>query len=342
MIDTIKIFCGISEEVYNIINSQGDCKCSYNKTTGQLYYDITTSNLLGSFDGRLSIRTCPGSMYNIFGNVLVVEGSFHKFSKGQNAYDGYYNLQKIVLSIKKYLEDYFNVVLPGLRHWFLQRIDIAVCFDLCNNDNVKKYINNLSKCNYPRRNLKFYEDESIYISGTSTTLKIYNKLREFKKNDLNNLKNTSFDFFSHIIKIDGFVRFECEIKKRKLVDLYDKKFIRVSYVNYYDLEKIWESEFMKLLGMVKNDIKKIRDKEDAYTRLINVYGNRKGKNLYLFYMTLLCEGKKFLKNSYCSSSYYTNLKLLREAGVDYSQTYKIDIENSDIIDIDIFTFERVA
>lgn len=62
------------------------------------------------------------------------------------------------------VNDYYDIELPRLQHWFLQRIDIAICFDLQNNENVRNYINNLSMCNYPRRNLKVYQDESIYLT----------------------------------------------------------------------------------------------------------------------------------------------------------------------------------
>ena len=39
-------------------------------------------------------------------------------------------------------------------------------------------------CSYPRRNIKVYQDESIYLTGATTTLKIYNKMLEFKKHDI--------------------------------------------------------------------------------------------------------------------------------------------------------------
>ena len=69
----------------------------------------------------------------------------------------------------------YGIELPDIEDWYLQRCDIAICYDLQNQNNVKSYINSLSRCNYPRRNAKFFYDESIYLSGTTTTLKIYNK-----------------------------------------------------------------------------------------------------------------------------------------------------------------------
>lgn len=62
------------------------------------------------------------------------------------------------------MNDYYGIGLPSIQHWFLQRIDIAICYDLKTNENVRKYINNLSMCQYPRRNIKTYQDESIYLT----------------------------------------------------------------------------------------------------------------------------------------------------------------------------------
>lgn len=62
----------------------------------------------------------------------------------------------------------------------------------------------------------FFYDESIYLSGTTTTLKIYNKLLEFKKHDLKKFVNSNFNLIEYLSVIQGFIRFECEIKKKML------------------------------------------------------------------------------------------------------------------------------
>ena len=125
------------------------------------------------------------------------------------------------------VENAYHISLPTLKHWFLQRIDIAICFDLQNQYNVETYIDNLSSCRFPKRKLKHYEGESIYLTGSTTTLKIYNKLREFKKHDYKKFKDSNFDIFKYLEQIKGFIRFECEIKKKKLKYLFHKDFIRI-------------------------------------------------------------------------------------------------------------------
>ena len=87
--------------------------------------------------------------------------------QGHNAYNGYYNIQSITLNLKNLVENAYDVILPDLQHWFLQRIDITRVYDLKENVNVQKYINYFRTLTYPRRNLKFYEDESVYVSRTN-------------------------------------------------------------------------------------------------------------------------------------------------------------------------------
>lgn len=93
-----------------------------------------------------------------------MNGSYHKLTNGYNSHNGYYNLYSICEKLIEIVNNYYEIKLPNTQHWFLQRCDIAICFDLEENENVRKYINNLSMCQYPKRNLKTYQDESIYLT----------------------------------------------------------------------------------------------------------------------------------------------------------------------------------
>ena len=94
------------------------------------------------------------------------------------------------------------------------------------------------------------------------------------------MKDTNFDIFSYLNEIDGFVRFECEIKKKKLTDLYNQKFIRVRYITYNELKKVWCDEFMKLLKLFDTDLSIINDKKAIENRLYTLYKERKASILY--------------------------------------------------------------
>lgn len=196
-------------------------------------------------------------------------------------------------------------------------------------------------CQYPRRNIKTYQDESIYLTGSTTTLKIYNKLLEFKKHDLKKMKNTNFDIFTYINKIDGFIRFECEIKKKKLTNLYNTNFIRIRNINYEELKKVWCEEFMRLLKLFNTDLKIISDKKQIEQRLYTMYAERKASILYNFYLSIMVDGLKEVRKRTKKSTYYRNINELKKANIDFSQTYKIDLKK-DIIQFNPFEYKEVV
>lgn len=243
----------------------------------------------------------------------------------------------------------YDIKLPNIRHWFLQRVDIAICYDLEENKNVRSYINSLSLCNYPRRNLKFYQDESIYLTGTTTTLKIYNKLLEFKKHDLKKLINENFCLENYLINIDGLIRFECEIKKKKLKDYYNKNYIRILNTKYEDFKSIWSEEFMKLLKLFDSDLMKAKSKKEVERRLKTIYPNendtdlmsKKAGILYSFYLSIMVDGLRNVKSRTSKSTYYRNIKELKEANIDFSQNIDLDF-NEIVFKFNPFEWEEVV
>lgn len=354
MIDTLKIVTQINERIYKIISSKSNIKCMYNKSTGELFYEIINDSLDGTYDSRLSVRVSSGSKYGFFNFVegrgentaycIEIEGSYHKLMKGQNAYDGYYSVQEVALGFIRLVENAYDIKLPKLNHWFLQRIDITKCFDLSMQKNVCRYINSLNLISYPRRDIKFYHNETLYVPGQVTTLKIYNKLLEFNKND--KVKVSKYiDLFDFTSKIQGYIRFECEIKKKKLMTIYNRKFLRLTLIKYDDLEKVWCEEFMKILKFDEKSIKRVRTKEEVRDRLMENYKNGKALRLYQFFITILNDGYEVVKNEVSSSTFYRNIDDLKSAGVDFSQSNFSDIATVDfdnIIDFDPFTWKEVV
>lgn len=329
MIDTVKIYTMINKQIYNKIYHSAIIKSSYNLGTGEIFYEVVNDHLSGSYDNRLSVRVGSGAKYHFIDNYyLEVEGSYHKLLKGFNAFDGYYNLYEIAKFFIEAVETTYKIELPGINHWFLQRCDIAICYDLGNNKNVRDYINNIKLCDYARRNIKHYQDESIYCTGTTTTLKIYNKLLEFQKHDMKKFYGTSFDLQNFMNKIDGFIRFECEVKKKKLESIYNKKYIRVKNVKYSDLKNVWSEEFMKLLKLFESDLYIVRKKEDIKRRLYSLYSARQANLLYNFYICLMADGEKEVKGRFAKVTYYRYIKLLKQAGVDLSQKYTLKLSDN--------------
>ena len=177
--------------------------------------------------------------------------------------------------------------------------------------------------------------------GTTTTLKIYNKYQEFKKHDLKRFKNTdNFHLENYLDIIKGYLRFEIEIKKKKLESVYNNKYIRLRNVMYKDLKNIWSEEFMKLLKFYDNELTVIRDREKVKDRLYGIYGETRGKNLYNFFCSLIVDGVLIVKKNMSKSSYYRQIKFLTDVGIDFSQ--KLDIEDNNFIDFNPFTFVEVV
>lgn len=328
MIDTIKIYTEIDKEIYDKIKSMAVVKNSVDNHKSQLLYEIINDHLDGSFDSRLSVRVDSGVKYQFVnqGYCIEIEGSYHKIVNGYNSHNGYCDLQFICENLIQMVELSYNIELPALEKWYLQRVDIAVCYDLEKQENVKSYINSLSRCSYPRRNAKFFYDESLYLSGTTTTLKIYNKLLEFKKHDMKKFSNNKeFNLLGYMKNIDGFIRFECEIKKKMLKKIYNsEKHIEIIKVRYEDLKKVWCEEFMKILQFIQNDLEIVRGRQAVFERLQKLFKSSRANQLYYFYCSIQLNGLKDIKMSTSSSTYYRNIKDLKQAKIDFSQSYKIE------------------
>ena len=347
MIDTVKIYCEVSKEISQKIKSKSVVKSPIDYATGDLQYEITNGHLLGSYDTKLSVRTDYGEKYHLFskggGYYVEIEGSYHKITKGYNSHDGIYCLSIIIKGFVEMAENAYDIKLPAIEDWYLQRIDIAKCYDLQNQGNVINYLLTLGRCRYPRRKVQPYSYGGINIAGTTTTLKIYNKYLEFQKHDLKRFKDTDFDIVKYCERIQGFIRFEVEIKKKMLQKMYGEDLKHISVVNlkYEDFEKIWSDEFMRLLGMIKNDLKIVRGKEEVKKRLLFLYSKSKAMRLFNFYCAIQLNGIDFVKEEMTSSTYYRSLSELKSARIDYSQTYKVE-EDSNIFYFNPFECEEVA
>ena len=138
MIDTIKIYTEISKETYDKIKSVSIVKNSIDYNNKLVLYEIVNDHLEGSYDSSLSVRVDSGVKYKFvdMGYCLEIEGSYHKIVCGYNSHNGYCDLQFIVENLIQMVELAYNIKLPDLDNWFLQRIDIAICYDIKNQENV--------------------------------------------------------------------------------------------------------------------------------------------------------------------------------------------------------------
>lgn len=342
MIDTVKMYSSIDDDLADFIVAKSTVKTSYNNLTKQVYYTITSDSLEGSYSSSISARVDNAGRYGREGFVLIIEGSYHKATKGQNAYDGFRDISLVCEGLISLVEENYSISLPKVSSWVILRVDISAVYDLGTNAQVQKYINNLSQCKFPRRQSFFRDNESVYVPSRICTLKIYNKLAEFKKNDLKRLRTTDFDIITHMSKINGFVRFEAELKKRKLLEFSaDGKYTYCSELNYDDLKKMWEAEFMKLLKMYKTPMKKITSHNQARDLLFSIFTRRKANTLFSFMLAYIID-KESVRDNMSKATYYRNIKELKMAGIDVSQSLDITVDfNNEIIDFDPFSAQEV-
>lgn len=339
----------IDKQTYDKISYNSIVKTAYNSASGEIFYKIINDKLQGSYSSSLSVRVGEGVKYNFINMYYIeIEGSYHKIKRGYNSHNGYYNIIEISIELINLVKNAYKIELPSIHHWFLQRCDIAICYDLENNKNVSSYINSLSLCSYPRRNLKFYQDESIYLTGTTTTLKIYNKLLEFKKHDIKKLIDSNFHLDNYLVNINGLIRFECEIKKKKLFNFYNKKYVRILNTRYTDFKEIWSEEFMKLLKMFDDDLTKVKNKKEVQRRLMIIYPDKnngcmskKASILYNFYLSIMVDGLRNVKERTKKSTFYRNIKELKNANIDFSQNMDLDF-NEILFKFNPFEWEEVV
>lgn len=96
---------------------------------------------------------------------------------------------------------------------------------------------------------------------------------------------------------------------------------------------------MKLLKFIKSDLEIVRGREKVLERLKKLYKPCKVNRLYNFYCSIQANGIDTLKNIMSSSTYYDNLKELKESSIDISQCFTV---NDDIIDFNPFEWVEVA
>lgn len=350
MIDTIKIYAPITDDIYNKVRNRTEVvKQGINIADDKIIYEVVNDHLLGSYDSSLSVRVCDGAKYGFGSNVIELEGSPHKIYRGQNAFNGFYDFVNCCSFLVGLAEYNYDILLPDLCNFYVSRVDISKCFDLQTRENVKNYIDNFRLLHFPRRKLEHYSS-TVYFPGSTTTLKFYDKYADFFVHDMKRIveynKNSDFcfDIDNYLNKIKGFVRFECEIKSRcinNMCDMYkiDRCILNFNYDMFLD---VFDKEFKKIFKDCDENMNKIYEKNDVHDRLFDYYKPRLANLLYSMYINLVSDGFESTKKDFTKSSFYRNLKYLTDVGVDYTQSNIAYIYKSNAVHLDIFTAKEVA
>lgn len=179
--------------------------------SGEVLYEFTSGELLGSWDSRISFRILREEWISNGKGIqqvpcqpyIEVEASVHKFFAGQNIYGAPTGFQisafwflkqvfgRLGVNISDHKQDHENSArLPSFWDWFVCRVDVAEVYQLVPAA-ITEFFRSINHCKFPRRSAKAakYGTNAVYFPGSYTTLKLYHKGPEFKEHDKLRIKN---------------------------------------------------------------------------------------------------------------------------------------------------------
>lgn len=316
--------------------------------TGELLYTFTSGMLQGSYDYRIRFKVDNTEWVREDTQVpvrvetywhIIVECSLHKIMMNHNVYGGPCNIHGSVKYLVNMLEELSGVRLPNYLDWQVKRIDVSKIFKFNNRNICKKISSNLDNTYFARREIRKF-GTSVMFTGSTTTCKIYWKGPEFKKHDYKrvmkyinrevdlNWNKENCDLLQHRLALlkmkfddlqalaDRIIRFECEIKERKLKDIFEKDCVLVSDLNDAILHKCRDEELLKLMKE-SDEMDIVRRSDLVLERLIGLHGYVLGNSLYSTWAKLVQFGEKNTKELMSRSNFYKHRKLLIESGCSW-------------------------
>lgn len=341
MIDTIRVESpSINNDVYQNLKDISVEKLQIDNATGNIHYCFTNCELDGSFDYRIMLsiknerwkRFYSASACKFVTELLpskpylVIEFSIHKFFVGHNLKYGFNDLPSKFKLFISFLENTLNVNLPNYADWSLTRLDFALTFKIKNVDDYFKYLKN---CSYPRRKTFSYDTSMMWV-GSTTTVRVYSKEHEFKKHDLNRLKNNmNFDIIDLVNTSKNMIRAEVQIRKKKLIDLNGGSIMTINDYDYNKIIKLYDDEIFKIYRNKENNIK-YNKADDVMSILLKNFTKNKANTLFAFYTQMQIFDESKVKESVSRASFYRNRKELIDLGIDLKKS-DIKVINEDFI-----------
>lgn len=201
----------INSDLAAYLENQCVQKSGVHLGSGEVLYEFTSGELLGSWDSRISFRILREEWISNGKGIqqipcqpyIEVEASLHKFFSGQNIYGAptgfqmtsFWFLKRIFKMLGVNVGDHWqhhenSARLPSFWDWQVCRIDVAEVYRLVPVA-IEEFFRSISHCKFPRRSAKSakYGTNAVYFPGSYTTLKLYHKGPEFKEHDKLRIKN---------------------------------------------------------------------------------------------------------------------------------------------------------
>jgi II/X family phage/plasmid replication protein len=354
-LDTVRLKSPyMPKQLVDFVAMKGETYSRTVNATGETPWEITRTSLRGSFDSRIMVRPMYED-YPIGGNggkkpqlkpsppYIIVECSLPKAFYGQNVYGVVEDFQAACQHFAKLLETLLEVKLPDVLQWRVQRIDWAENFQLPYQA-VQEYFEGISHVAFPRRKVNKYGNQSIFVAGTTTTVKLYHKGPEFEKNDRKRLFSVLLNEYrlikprnktqtwvyqhanQHLAALQRLannrLRAEVEIHAEKFDFDFGKKPLVKEITTPY-LQAVFDKEMARLLreGQAMNDV--IRTHIEVRDRLNRLCSTELAGILYSFWHDLATLGEDKTKSeSNAKATFYRRRKQLVDMGISWLATDK--------------------
>lgn len=347
-IDTVKLKSPpVPESVIRQVEQNSIKRRGVDMRSGEVLYEITTGELMGSWDARISVRPMREEwVANKKGRpelrpcepYLILECSAAKALNGQNVYGAPVDFQATCQALVELVEDLLDIELMPARYWTVRRIDWAEVYALPMAA-IFEYFRGIYTAQFPRRRAQKYGDHAIYFPGSTTTVKLYHKGSEFAKHDAARLKHFfglhRGQQFPHAgeenrrwvkRKVEALqrlannrLRVEVEIHADKL-DFDFGNQPRVDEVTDSYLMELHDKEIQRLLREGKSGMQTVRLSNEVHNRLMALYGDTAGNRLHAFWCQLSIQGDLACKEHYSRPTFYRNRRQLEKAGVSWNNT----------------------
>lgn len=318
----------LAARIYKVCQLRQGVQCS----TGEILYEITTADLRGSYDSRISIQVKRHDYSMSLADgiplkidtppYLEIECSLHKLFLGHNVYGGTEDFHGAIAYLIDFVERFLDAELPHYGGWMVLRADWSYVFNMRSAEAVQEFFYLMRNAHFPRRKPSIYHT-GIYFPGTTTTVKFYGKGNEFDQHDFKKLRKLGYNqeelaelrLFAHSI-----LRVEVEIKQKKMK--YDR--VREPLVSEVDgryFEKIYESEVSKIMKECQQ--KAIyRTAHEVEKAIFSYYQDKPklAKTLLSYWTYLSTFGEDEFARTHNRKTAWRIKKQLTEAGVSWNLT----------------------
>lgn len=349
-LDTVRLKTPyMARSIVDKIKAQGESYCRLRNDTGELVWEITRTNLQGSFDSRIMVKPMYEDCSNSRGGkpewhpsppYLVIECSVAKAFHGQNVYGVIDDMQAACERLRALLQQLLGTPLPPTANWTVQRVDWAENFQLPYQA-VQEFFEGIYHVAFPRRKMNKYSNESIFTPGSTTTIKLYHKGPEFQKNDRKRLyvvlrklyqenrpRNASPDWAHRQASrkvaalqrlANNRLRAEVEIHAEKLDYDFGHK-PKVHEITTAYLQALFDKEIGRLLREGSEGVQIVRTSLAVRDRLEAHYSMELAGLLHGFWLGLATHGEDDMKKRLTRPTFYRRRKQLVDVGVSWLAT----------------------